>query len=110
TRFHRFPRSLSQRFGHLRSARILAHHRRAQVKLRQATPVQDFDEDQVRRRLEWRDLIPAMERALAAFSSGASQQPVRTVLRAGDANRFFGIMPAIAGEVMGVKAVTFYPD
>lgn len=72
--------------------------------------MQYFDEAQVRRRLDWRELIAATERALAAFSSGASQQPVRTVLRAGKANRFFGIMPAIAGEVMGVKAVTFYPD
>lgn len=69
-----------------------------------------FDEAQVRARLDWRELIAAMEPALANFSRGQSQQPVRTVLSVDGDRRFFGIMPAIAGDVMGLKAVTFYPD
>jgi thiomorpholine-carboxylate dehydrogenase len=41
------------------------------------------------------------------------EQPARTILRAGNAEGFksgwFAVMPVIAGDVMGVKTVTFYP-
>jgi hypothetical protein len=42
--------------------------------------VQAADEDAVRKVLRWDALIEAMEGALASFSSGGVQQPVRTVL------------------------------
>ena len=68
-----------------------------------------LDEAQVRALLRWDDLIPAMERALAEYSIGRLIQPVRTVLPIEESKRYFGLMPAIAGDVMGLKAVTFYP-
>jgi len=68
-----------------------------------------FDEEAVRSRLRWDDLIDAMESALAAFSRGEVVQPVRTVLTIEDRRRYLGIMPAVLGDVMGMKLVTFYP-
>ncbi len=68
-----------------------------------------LDEEAVRARLRWDDLIDAMERALADFSSGAVIQPVRSILTVEERARYLGIMPAIVGDVMGVKFVTFYP-
>ncbi|HLJ70784.1 MAG TPA: ornithine cyclodeaminase family protein, partial [Roseiarcus sp.] len=69
-----------------------------------------FDESHVRSKLAWDDLIAAMESSLAAFSRGETLQPLRTVLTVNEGKRFFGIMPAVAGDVMGLKAVTFYPN
>jgi thiomorpholine-carboxylate dehydrogenase len=55
------------------------------------------------------ELIPAVERALIAFSAGRVAQPVRQMPSAEPHGGHFGAMPA-AGEVgMGVKLVTFYP-
>lgn len=68
-----------------------------------------LDEAEVRRRLRWDELISAMERALAQFSAGEAVQPVRTVLTIEEQCRYLGIMPAVLGDVMGVKFVTFYP-
>ncbi|HTU83255.1 MAG TPA: NAD(P)-binding domain-containing protein [Candidatus Acidoferrales bacterium] len=68
-----------------------------------------LDEASVRRLLRWEELIAAMESALAAFSRGAAIQPVRTVLTVEENRRYVGIMPAVAGDVMGLKFVTFYP-
>ncbi len=68
-----------------------------------------LDEDAVRARLRWDELIDAMERALADFSSGAVIQPVRSILTIEERARYVGIMPAVVGDVMGVKFVTFYP-
>src|ERR1043166_1113137 len=65
-----------------------------------------FDEEKVRRLLPLEKLIPAMRQALAEFSSGKWQQPVRGVLA--QQGGFFGVMPA-SGESMGIKMVTFYP-
>ena len=47
-----------------------------------------------------------MRQALAEFSAGKWQQPVRGVLA--QHGGFFGVMPA-SGESMGIKLVTFYP-
>jgi ornithine cyclodeaminase/alanine dehydrogenase-like protein (mu-crystallin family) len=54
------------------------------------------------------DLIPAMRTALAQYSSGAAQQPLRTVLEIGDRKSFFGVMPATLGDpaAVGTKLVT----
>jgi len=68
-----------------------------------------FDEPRVAQLLEWDALIDAMQCALSAFSTGGVQQPVRTVLPIEEHKRYFGIMPAVAGDVMGAKLVAFYP-
>jgi ornithine cyclodeaminase/alanine dehydrogenase-like protein (mu-crystallin family) len=65
-----------------------------------------FEEEKVRRLLPLEQLIPAMGQALAEFSAGKWQQPLRGVL--GQYGGFFGVMPA-SGESMGIKMVTFYP-
>jgi thiomorpholine-carboxylate dehydrogenase len=71
--------------------------------------VRYLDEAAVRARLRWDELIDAMERALAEFSRGAVIQPVRNVLTIEESRRYLGIMPAVLGDVMGLKFVTFYP-
>jgi ornithine cyclodeaminase/alanine dehydrogenase-like protein (mu-crystallin family) len=70
-------------------------------------------ESEVRELLTYEALIPAIRQALIDYSAGRVEQPARTILRAGNAeghsNGWFAVMPAIAGDVMGVKTVTFYP-
>lgn len=68
-----------------------------------------LDEARVRELLSWPELIAAMEGALAAFSRGEVQQPVRSILTVEEGKRYFGVMPAVAADVMGLKAVSFYP-
>jgi ornithine cyclodeaminase/alanine dehydrogenase-like protein (mu-crystallin family) len=68
-----------------------------------------LDEDKVRDRLRWHPLIAAMETALADFSLGRVLQPVRNMLTIEEGKRYFGIMPAVANDAMGVKLVSFYP-
>ncbi|MGO9339790.1 MAG: ornithine cyclodeaminase family protein [Terracidiphilus sp.] len=70
-------------------------------------------EQQVRDALTYQALIPAIRQALIDYSAGLVVQPARTILRSGNAegvkNGWFAVMPVIAGDVMGVKTVTFYP-
>jgi len=82
-------------------------------------------EPEVRAVLAYEALIPAIRQALIDFSAGRPEndvgneaanqvvQPPRTILRAGNAegekNGWFAVMPVIAGDVMGVKIVTFFP-
>ena len=56
------------------------------------------------------DLISTMEGALAQFSIGAVQQPLRTVLQVGPQHAFFGVMPASTSEppALGTKLVTVF--
>lgn len=68
-----------------------------------------LDEEAVAALLRWDDLIAAMERALAAYSRGATLHPMRMGLTIEDQRRYLGIMPAVLGDVMGLKFVTFYP-
>src|SRR5436305_15029729 len=68
-----------------------------------------LDEDEVRAHLRMADLIPAMEKALAEFSSGKVTQPVRQVISVDPPGGFYGIMPALTPEALGEKIVTFYP-
>jgi ornithine cyclodeaminase/alanine dehydrogenase-like protein (mu-crystallin family) len=68
-----------------------------------------LDEGRVRSLLRWDALIDAMEAALAAFSSGRVQQPVRGILTVEENKRYLGMMPAVTEEVMGAKLVSFYP-
>jgi ornithine cyclodeaminase/alanine dehydrogenase-like protein (mu-crystallin family) len=66
-------------------------------------------EDRIRQLLRWDELIPTMERALAAFSRGRVLQPVRQMLTIEEKKRYFGIMPAVAEDAMGAKLLSFYP-
>jgi thiomorpholine-carboxylate dehydrogenase len=70
-------------------------------------------EQEVRAVLTYQDLIPAIRQALIHYSAGLVEQPPRIILRAGNVegflNGWFAVMPVIAGDVMGVKTVTFYP-
>lgn len=68
-----------------------------------------LDEQAVRSVLRWEHLIDEMASALTAFSSGRVVQPVRQMITVEEGNRYFGIMPVVAQEVMGLKAVSFYP-
>ena len=72
-------------------------------------PVVHLDEMEVQQVLRWDDLIPAMEKALLAFSTGRALQPVRNVLTIEEGKRYLGIMPAVTDEAMGLKLVSFYP-
>jgi len=68
-----------------------------------------LDEAGVRAVLRWEPLIAEMESALAALSSGRVIQPVRNMITIEEGKRYLGIMPAVARDVMGLKAVSFYP-
>jgi len=67
-----------------------------------------LDEEQVRRHLRMEELIPAMERALIDFSAGKVTQPVRSVITVDPPGGFFGMMPALTPDGLGLKVVTFY--
>jgi ornithine cyclodeaminase/alanine dehydrogenase-like protein (mu-crystallin family) len=69
-----------------------------------------LDEDRVRGLLRWDQLIAAMEEALADFSLGRVLQPVRNMLTIEEGQRYLGIMPAVAGDAMGAKLVSFFPQ
>jgi ornithine cyclodeaminase/alanine dehydrogenase-like protein (mu-crystallin family) len=72
-----------------------------------------ISESDVRVFLTYEALIPAIRQALIDYSAGLVIQPPRTIMRAGNAedhrNGWFATMPVIAGDVMAVKNVTFYP-
>jgi ornithine cyclodeaminase/alanine dehydrogenase-like protein (mu-crystallin family) len=72
--------------------------------------IRSLSEPEVARVLNYEQLIPAMERALAAFSAGEVIQPVRTMLTVQERQRFLGVMPAVTPETMGAKLVSFYPQ
>jgi ornithine cyclodeaminase len=67
-------------------------------------------EHDVRQVLPMDDLIAAMRTALAAYSSGAVPQPLRTVLEIGEERAYFGVMPAAIREppAVGTKLVTVF--
>ena len=68
-----------------------------------------LNEDQIRAMLSYDNLIPAIRRALIDFSAGRVIQPVRTVMSVAAYSGWFAVMPAVYGDVMGAKMVTFYP-
>jgi ornithine cyclodeaminase/alanine dehydrogenase-like protein (mu-crystallin family) len=67
-----------------------------------------LDEQQVRKHLRMAELIPAMEKALIDFSAGKVTQPVRLVITVDPPGGFFGMMPGLTPEGLGIKIVTFY--
>jgi ornithine cyclodeaminase/alanine dehydrogenase-like protein (mu-crystallin family) len=69
-----------------------------------------LNEEEVRQHLRMADLIPAMEKALIDFSEGKVTQPVRSVIKVDPPGGFFGLMPALTPDGLGLKAVTFYPS
>jgi len=75
-----------------------------------ANPVRFLSEDDLRPLLRLANLIPAMERALADFSSGRVLQPVRQIVSVTQYSGFMGLMPAVYGDVSGAKLVNFYPN
>ncbi len=70
-----------------------------------------LSETQVRALLPLDTLASAMASALAAFSTGAAVQPVRTVIEASH-GAFFASMPALVHSpaAMGAKLVTVFPS
>jgi len=72
-----------------------------------------LSEQKVRAVLRYDALIPAIRQSLIDYSAGQVNQPPRSILRAGNAegdrNGWFAVMPVVAGDVMGVKTVTFFP-
>jgi ornithine cyclodeaminase/alanine dehydrogenase-like protein (mu-crystallin family) len=68
-----------------------------------------LDEDQVKAVLSYDELIPAIRQALMDFSAGRVVQPLRTVMSVAAHGGWFAVMPAVYGDVMGAKMVTFYP-
>jgi ornithine cyclodeaminase/alanine dehydrogenase-like protein (mu-crystallin family) len=69
-----------------------------------------LDEQAVRRLLHMGALIPLMEDALRALSSGGAVQPVRNVLPVAEHGGFFFTMPALVSGQLGAKLVTLYPN
>jgi ornithine cyclodeaminase/alanine dehydrogenase-like protein (mu-crystallin family) len=69
-----------------------------------------LNEEQVREHLRMTELIPAMEKALIDFSAGRVTQPVRSIISIDPPGGFFGLMPALTPDGLGLKAVTFYPS
>lgn len=69
-----------------------------------------LSETDVRHLLSMDDLIQSMESTLAEFSSGRTEQPLRTVLEIGPSHAFFGVMPAYmpAKGALGTKLVTVF--
>src|SRR5439155_15596974 len=69
-----------------------------------------LSENDVRAVLSMDALIASMEPALARFSAGAVQQPLRTVLTVGDGHAFYAVMPAFMREpaALGTKLVTVF--
>jgi ornithine cyclodeaminase/alanine dehydrogenase-like protein (mu-crystallin family) len=68
-----------------------------------------LSEPEIAKLLTWGELIPAMEKALIAFSSGRVIQPLRAMLTIEEGQRYLGIMPAVCDPGMGAKLVSFYP-
>ena len=71
--------------------------------------IRTLDEPEIAKVLTYERLIPAMERALAAFSAGEVIQPARHVLTIEDGQRYLGAMPAVTRGGMGAKLVAFFP-
>src|ERR671916_216235 len=69
----------------------------------------NLDQAAVSHLLRIEQVIPAMERALADFSSGKVVQPLRVMVPVAEHQGFLGLMPAYTGEALGTKLVAFYP-
>lgn len=68
-----------------------------------------LSEARVEQLLPLHELLPALERALIEFSAGRVIQPVRSVVPIAEHEGWFGLMPAVYGDVFGAKLVTVFP-
>jgi len=68
-----------------------------------------LSEAQVAELLEWDELIEEMEKAMIAFSAGEVTQPARVLHEVKPHGGYFGPMPAVSKDAMGIKLVNFYP-
>jgi ornithine cyclodeaminase/alanine dehydrogenase-like protein (mu-crystallin family) len=66
-------------------------------------------EEQIRERLHYKDLIPALREAFIDYSAGRIQQPLRPVIAIPGQEAWFSVMPAVMGDVMGAKLVNVFP-
>jgi ornithine cyclodeaminase/alanine dehydrogenase-like protein (mu-crystallin family) len=66
----------------------------------------------VKRALPMADCIEAVDQAMRAFSRGAADVPLRTVMALPGGRNFFGVMPGYldAPRGLGAKILTVYPD
>ncbi|MGA8806330.1 MAG: hypothetical protein WB973_00540, partial [Thermoanaerobaculia bacterium] len=72
-----------------------------------------LNEHEVEQLLTMQECIGVMEQALASLARGEAHNPLRSVVRAADANGFLGLMPAFrGGEVprYGLKEVCIFPN
>jgi thiomorpholine-carboxylate dehydrogenase len=67
-------------------------------------------DEQIRQRLTYPELIPALRSALVDYSAGLIQQPLRPVLSISDHQAWFSVMPAVVGGIMGAKLVSVFPE
>lgn len=67
-----------------------------------------LDEKQVRPHLSYDTLIPALEQALIRLSRRDLQQPLRSIVPVPQHHGLFGLMPAVDGDLMGIKLVTVF--
>jgi ornithine cyclodeaminase/alanine dehydrogenase-like protein (mu-crystallin family) len=67
-----------------------------------------LDEKQVRSYLSYDTLIPALEQALIRLSRRDLQQPLRSIVPVPRHHGLFGLMPAVDGNLMGIKLVTVF--
>jgi alanine dehydrogenase len=69
-----------------------------------------LSEQDVRAVLSMDNLIPAMEAALAQYSTGGVRQPLRNVIEIGPQRAYHGVMPAFIEQpaALGTKIVTVY--
>src|SRR3981189_757914 len=67
-----------------------------------------LDEEQVRKHLRMEEVISRIQKALIDFSADKVTQPVRSVITVDPPGGFFGMMPALTPEGLGMKIVTFY--
>jgi alanine dehydrogenase len=68
--------------------------------------------DDVRRLLTYEALLPAMATALADYSAGKAEQPVRTTIPIAESGGYLFVMPAYASGVkaLGAKLVSYFPS
>lgn len=69
-----------------------------------------ISEEEIRQQLDLHELMTTMEAALIEFSAGKVTQPLRGVISIPEHRGWFGLMPAVYRDVIGVKLVTVFPN
>jgi len=68
-----------------------------------------ISEEEVRQQLDLHELMATMQAALIELSAGKVTQPLRGVISIPEHRGWFGLMPAVYRDVIGVKLVTVFP-